>query len=1034
MQEEFTLEDCEELLSFPYHEYISTNKQRDIEKCIPDSGIFSNASNDTEDISEADPVIESRDCAEDQHLVESCLSTNLRFQAKLTEAIHKLQAALQKNQTKREKFQKLIDENKLNHPRCTKLYATFSAPYFTDVRRMVAPENEDTKTRKARFKNVENAAVVKATRRWNEHEKENLRKGVYATALRHVLKPLYIRLDYLNSKLDDSSIYIYEKRVLEEEIRNVESDIQIQSNRPYDEIVSEAKDHVDWMEVSATYLDGSRDDNECEMMWTNYASTLINKKPFSREEDAQLRQLAEEHNERNWDSIAEKLQTGRSAFQCCKRFNSRLNKSLVRKLWTPEEDAILIEAVETCRIGKFILWPKVTRFFENRPIQRVKERYYDYISNEIDRSPWTTEEDAMLIACIKKYGFNFGKAKKYLVGRTAISMSDRFSKYLDPSLKFNAWSEEEDDKLLVLLKKHDFGKWKWTQIANEMPGRSKMQCKARAMFCLDIEVRDELSDIEQIIEFVEPFKDRRKFGKIQKYQQSIKNAAYKTLKSTLEKVTLSFNETIDLEAMDLTCLSFAAFTKLHEELIKKPNENRIRSTYEHIPDYAYRTKDGRVRFIRQPRQKYVEILHCGKIQNWLHRVLEAKFQEKEDLPLVPSYTINLNREESAECLIYKKHLQQLLMCQEDPSNDEENDFTFGGVDYKTSVIDTVYHFIHSSLKENQMIVLPPNCSTLGGFDIIRQEDSILRKTADFANHSIPYLRFLIGLSKDVPKCVRCCNVESTGVTKKLYDDVVTKMKSRLVIMDEDMRNAAKVETGQVAVQKQECCCKELTNSKDIIDLLTKRFLSLFLWPFLFSTVDLNQEQEKLLMTNLKANRSLRGTILCENSLNQNVRRKRKKGNSAYKESRKRTKSCSPYQRGLRSNCRNKDLYVIDSIFEDDSSEDNYSGDDSSEDNYSGDDSSEDNSFEDDFSEDDIVEDDITEVDIVEDDITEVDIVEDITEVDIVDDDITEVDIVEDDAVEDDIIEVDIVEEDIVKDYAVKDDVIEVDAVEDDVIE
>ncbi|GFT04042.1 uncharacterized protein TNCV_3346021 [Trichonephila clavipes] len=190
----------------------------------------------------------------------------------------------------------------------------------------------------------------------------------------------------------------------------------------------------------------------------------------------------------------------------------------------------------------------------------------------------------------------------------------------------------------------------------------------------------------------------------------------------------------------------------------------------------------------------------------------------------------------------KSALIELLMCGEALNNDER-DFTFNGVDYKTSVIDTARRFIQPSLKENHMLVLPPNGTTLFGLDIIKVEDSTLRRTADFADHSIPYLRYLIGLNKDVPKCVRCCNAESTEIT---FKDIVSKMKSRLVVIDEDMETAIKIETGQVAVQKQKCCCEELACSKNVVDLLTKRFLSLFFWPFLISSVDLNQEQEKYL--------------------------------------------------------------------------------------------------------------------------------------------------------------------------------------------
>ncbi|GFY61942.1 transcription factor MYB3R-4 [Trichonephila inaurata madagascariensis] len=913
IQEEFTIDDCEELLNFPFHEYTTNNVQKEINECILDSGISGNLAEATKDISEEDSEIEITEYPEDTHLIESCLSVNVRFQAKLTEAINKLQDALKKNTAKRDALQKLIDDEgrKVKVNKKERIFSVFSAPYFQDVRKRAAPPNEDAKIR---LKNIEVITKQKPFKQWTKKEKENLRKGVYASALKYILNPYYIRLQYLESKLNGEHIQEYEKNVLEEEIANVKIDIQNESDRPHEEVISEAKDHIDWLEVSA-HLDGSRNFKECETMWNNYASIVVNKKPFSPEEDAKLQQLAQEHNERNWDSIAEKLKTGRSAFQCFQRYQSHLNKSLIRKFWTPEEDAKMLKVIETYRVGKFIPWNIVCNYLENRNVERAMLRYETVLSREINRGPWTKEEDAMIMACVKRFGNNWRKAKQLLVGRINSKIRARYEYFLDPSFKCGGWSEAEDNKLIELMKKHGFGKWK--KIAAEMPKRNSTQCKIRAKksimgkFCKNGKI---VGDLDKILPTLKPHNITREDKQREELKLGIQEAASQTLKSALEKIAASLNETIDLETLDLSSLSSIAFKKLHKELIKK-QDHYINTAPVWEPEYL--DENGK-RLSNIKRRKEIDRDGEG---DWLERVLEAKVQEKYNLPEASPYTVSLSLEDSAECSIYEKYLQQLLMCGEALNNDER-DFTFEGVDYKTSVIDTARRFIQPSLKENHMLVLPPNSTTLVGLDIIKVEDSALRRTADFADHSIPYLRYLIGLKKDVPKCIRCCNAESTEIT---FKDIVNKMKSRLVVIDEDMETAIKVETGQVAVQKQKCCCEELACSKNVVDLLTKRFLSLFFWPFLISSVDLNQEQEKYLT--MRKNALLENGIQSKYYPSRIVRRKRKRSaNDCIKGGRKNSKllqpedrktyiklkSCvPPLQVNLRSKCRNKDILEIE---------------------------------------------------------------------------------------------------------------------------
>ncbi len=54
-------------------------------------------------------------------------------------------------------------------------------------------------------------------------------------------------------------------------------------------------------------MQGARTPDECENMWNNYLNFNINKDSFTFEEDEILKNLADDHFERDWDTIAKLL-------------------------------------------------------------------------------------------------------------------------------------------------------------------------------------------------------------------------------------------------------------------------------------------------------------------------------------------------------------------------------------------------------------------------------------------------------------------------------------------------------------------------------------------------------------------------------------------------------------------------------------------------------------------------------------------------------------------------------------------------------
>lgn len=97
---------------------------------------------------------------------------------------------------------------------------------------------------------------------------------------------------------------------------------------------------------------------------------------FTPDEDMMIRNLVL-NTTKNWEEIARHL-PGRTPRQCRDRYNTYLNKVLVQKDWTEEEDRIIIEKYK--EIGP--RWVQISNFLKNRGGNNVKNRFYKYISKK----------------------------------------------------------------------------------------------------------------------------------------------------------------------------------------------------------------------------------------------------------------------------------------------------------------------------------------------------------------------------------------------------------------------------------------------------------------------------------------------------------------------------------------------------------------------------------------------------------------------------------------------------------------------------
>lgn len=89
---------------------------------------------------------------------------------------------------------------------------------------------------------------------------------------------------------------------------------------------------------------------------------------------------------------------------------------------------------------------------------------------------WSSQEDETILKLIKKYGKNWKLISEMLGSKNGKQIRERYINKLDPRIKREDWSEEEDRKILELFSK--IGS-KWSEISKSLPGRPENKIKNR---------------------------------------------------------------------------------------------------------------------------------------------------------------------------------------------------------------------------------------------------------------------------------------------------------------------------------------------------------------------------------------------------------------------------------------------------------------------------------------------------------------------------------------------------------------------------
>lgn len=142
------------------------------------------------------------------------------------------------------------------------------------------------------------------------------------------------------------------------------------------------------------------------------------------------------------------------------------------KTWTSDEDDLLIKLYE--KYPK--KWSCISSLMNERNENQCLHRYRRLSQLGRQRKIWSEEEDETIKKLIKKVGKNWKFLSEMLGTKTGKQIRERYINKLDPKIKKEEWTEDED--LLLIQLYSEYGS-RWSEIAKKLPGRPENRIKNR---------------------------------------------------------------------------------------------------------------------------------------------------------------------------------------------------------------------------------------------------------------------------------------------------------------------------------------------------------------------------------------------------------------------------------------------------------------------------------------------------------------------------------------------------------------------------
>ena len=135
------------------------------------------------------------------------------------------------------------------------------------------------------------------------------------------------------------------------------------------------------------------------------------------------------------------------------------------KKWTDEEDFMLLNLVDN-KYGK--KWRFIAMHFPKKSKFECYTRHIQ-INPNIKKGKWSQEEDDKIINLVKEHGYDWAKISNLIRNRTSKQIRSRYIYYLDDGLNKSEFTQEEDEMVKKLF---PIFKTNWAKYINYLPNRS----------------------------------------------------------------------------------------------------------------------------------------------------------------------------------------------------------------------------------------------------------------------------------------------------------------------------------------------------------------------------------------------------------------------------------------------------------------------------------------------------------------------------------------------------------------------------------